>query len=70
MDKLWLALAGAKTRKFTDVRNQPSAIGDNGRQNQTLAVSLLRCASTPAVSMTILRSHVSFIRSCCLMYQL
>lgn len=31
MDKLWLALAG-ETRKFTDVRNQPSAISNNGRR--------------------------------------
>ena len=23
---------GGETRKFTDVRNQPSAIGDNGRR--------------------------------------
>lgn len=38
MDKLWLALAG-ETRKFTDVRNQPSAISNNGRREQTLAVS-------------------------------
>ncbi|XPE54262.1 AFG1/ZapE family ATPase [Shigella flexneri] len=28
-----------ETRKFTDVRNEPSAIGDNGVDNQTLAVS-------------------------------
>lgn len=70
MDKLWLALAGAKRENSPTLEINHRPLATMGVENQTLAVSLLRCASTPAVSMTILRSHVSFIRSCCLMYQL
>lgn len=70
MDKLWLALAGAKRENSPTLEINHRPLATMGVENQTLAVSLLPCASMPAVSMTILRSHASFTRSCCLMYQL
>ncbi len=58
---------GGETRKFTDIRNQPSAAGEMGVENQTLAVSFTTLCVDAPVSMTILRSHASFTQSCCLM---
>jgi predicted ATPase len=58
MDKLWLALAGAKREHAPTLEINHRPLPTLGVENQTLAVSLPRCAWMPAASTTTLRFRV------------